>query len=256
MTKAQNSEKSFGYDLSAATDRLPLSLQFAVVRSLFGGRIAEAWRDVLVNREYYLHGENPTANSDGRDDEVLKYSVGQPMGALSSFNSLAITHHLIVQLCHRKAYSLNLIEALWWEGYELVGDDVIIFDEKVALEYLSFMEKIGVPINLAKSVISRKKGIDFLKITGLNGVDVSAVSWKMFISQDTVSGRVASVFSLLSKDICTKNRVAWIKRILVNLHGPNAYAGSLLGLLAKFVNTPLLATDRFLSHIIKPDLTP
>jgi len=30
-------------------------------------------------------------------EEELKYAVGQPMGALSSFNMLALTHHLIVQ---------------------------------------------------------------------------------------------------------------------------------------------------------------
>lgn len=27
----------------------------------------------------------------------VKYSVGQPMGCLSSFNMLALTHHMIVQ---------------------------------------------------------------------------------------------------------------------------------------------------------------
>jgi hypothetical protein len=28
----------------------------------------------------------------------IRYAVGQPMGALSSFNMLAITHHIIVQV--------------------------------------------------------------------------------------------------------------------------------------------------------------
>jgi hypothetical protein len=31
-------------------------------------------------------------------DTFLKYSVGQPMGCLSSFNMLALTHHVIVQI--------------------------------------------------------------------------------------------------------------------------------------------------------------
>lgn len=40
----------------------------------------------------------------------LKYAVGQPMGALSSWASLALCHHLLVQLSHRRAYSLSLMD--------------------------------------------------------------------------------------------------------------------------------------------------
>jgi len=32
----------------------------------------------------------------------VHYAVGQPMGALSSFNMLALTHHLIAQFCARE----------------------------------------------------------------------------------------------------------------------------------------------------------
>jgi hypothetical protein len=38
--------------------------------------------------------ENSKFNLEG----FIKYSVGQPMGCLSSFNMLAITHHVIVQV--------------------------------------------------------------------------------------------------------------------------------------------------------------
>lgn len=42
------------------------------------------------------------------------------------------------------------------------------------------MDEIGVPINLSKSVTSPKKPVfEFAKVTGVNGVDCSAVSWKM-----------------------------------------------------------------------------
>lgn len=39
--KAKKSGKSFGYDLSAATDRLPISLQVSILSTLIGTRKAE-----------------------------------------------------------------------------------------------------------------------------------------------------------------------------------------------------------------------
>lgn len=73
------------YDLSAATDRLPISLQKDILRTLFGDLFAESWAYLLVGRSYLFKGERYT------------YSVGQPMGALSSWAMLALTHHLIIQ---------------------------------------------------------------------------------------------------------------------------------------------------------------
>lgn len=64
---------SFGYDLSAATDRLPIALQMSVLEPIFGKEFVLAWHKVLVGRSYDL-----------KDVGSLNYSVGQPMGALSS----------------------------------------------------------------------------------------------------------------------------------------------------------------------------
>lgn len=77
------------YDLSAATDRLPISLQKAILRHLFDEKFAHLWAQLLVGRHYFC----PTPKPGMR----LRYSVGQPMGALSSWAMLAVTHHLIVQ---------------------------------------------------------------------------------------------------------------------------------------------------------------
>jgi hypothetical protein len=57
-----------------------------------------------------------------------------------------------------------------------LGDDIIIFDKRVAERYLEIMEHLGVSINLSKSVISDCKVGEFAKVTILNGVDVSALS--------------------------------------------------------------------------------
>jgi hypothetical protein len=71
--KARLANKSFGYDLSAATDRLPMSLQVAIISSFFGRSFATSWGKLLVNRPYNLN-----------NSEDYYYKVGQPMGALSS----------------------------------------------------------------------------------------------------------------------------------------------------------------------------
>lgn len=129
----------------------------------------------------------------GKDNVIkpYRYSVGQPMGALSSWAMLAVTHHLLVQLAYRTAYpELRNPGADWYDNYEIVGDDVILFDEKVAKEYLALMEELGVPINLSKSVVATNPSTEFVKVTTHYGMNVSALSWKMFISQNTFTGRV------------------------------------------------------------------
>lgn len=74
-------------DLSAATDRLPLTLQKSVLKSLLKDLVpdsalfAEAWGDLLVKRAYKL---SPQMREDDTMPRGIKYSVGQPMGALSS----------------------------------------------------------------------------------------------------------------------------------------------------------------------------
>lgn len=82
----------------------------------------------------------------------------------------------------------------------MLGDDIILFDEVVAKTYLSLMEGIGVGITLSKSVVSNNETIEFAKVTGYNGVDVSAVSWKMFMSQRSMMGRVSILYQFLIKD--------------------------------------------------------
>jgi len=75
--KSEVAQSSFGYDLSAATDRLPISLQVAVLSALFGTEIAAAWKELLVDRDYVLTDKKYGSHT-------VRYSVGQPMGALSS----------------------------------------------------------------------------------------------------------------------------------------------------------------------------
>jgi len=79
----------YSFDLSAATDRLPVSLQEAILSHKFGEVYAALWKVLLVHRDYLL---------PGKEQKSISYVVGQPMGALSSWAMLAFTHHFIVQV--------------------------------------------------------------------------------------------------------------------------------------------------------------
>jgi len=43
MSRSQHYKCSYGYDLSAATDRLPISIQIRLLAGLFGKEFADAW---------------------------------------------------------------------------------------------------------------------------------------------------------------------------------------------------------------------
>lgn len=80
--------------------------------------------------------------------KTVKYEVGQPMGAYSSWAMLALTHHVLVR------YSARLVGIHNFQGYALLGDDIVIANDKVASSYLDVMKTLGVKINLSKSVQS------------------------------------------------------------------------------------------------------
>lgn len=87
---------------------------------------------------------------------------------------LALTHHLIVQ------YSAQLSgfpKSIWFDRYEVLGDDIQIFDSRVASIYLMVMRGLGVEVNEAKSVISPTgSAVEYAKRLSFMGIDVSPIS--------------------------------------------------------------------------------
>lgn len=239
FTKSSKAGLSFGYDLSAATDRLPIALQISVVESLFGTQYAIAWRNLLVGRAYWLKDSG----------EALHYSVGQPMGALSSWAMLAVTHHLIVQLAAKR---VGYNPFVWFDNYELLGDDINIFDAKVASEYLVLMQELGVPINASKSVVAKNPAFEFAKVTGLKGRNVSAISWKMFISQNTLLGRVNILYSLFNKDIGFETPIRYMRTLIhKGVRTPGESRFSYLALLSMFLKSGRYRFEDFFALIMK-----
>lgn len=164
------------YDLSAATDRLPVDLQAALLNYLFGNSFGFAWKNLLVGRDYQVPS---SAKSYGSGfPESVRYAVGQPMGALSSWAMLALTHHFIVQwAAYRKGFAFGA-----FTEYAVLGDDIVIANGDVAGSYLQLMEALGVGIGIHKSLCSRKGVLEFAKRYLVRGVDCSPVPVKELVA--------------------------------------------------------------------------
>jgi hypothetical protein len=170
LSRVNTSKGVFSLDLSAATDRIPVWIQKNLWSYIIGHELASAWRNLLVGRVYRLH------TNDSYSD--LRYAVGQPMGALSSWASLALIHHFLVQAA---AWRAGYPKWKLYRNYAILGDDVVIGDRKVVLQYLEILSSLGVECGLHKSLLShRGLALEFAKRTIFKGVDVSPVPVKEF----------------------------------------------------------------------------
>jgi hypothetical protein len=89
--------------------------------------------------------------------EKYSYAVGNPMGAYSSFNMFAISHHYLVFLACQMARRR-------WSNcpYMLLGDDIVIANNEVAECYKNILKDWCVPFNETKTHVS-DHGYEFAK---------------------------------------------------------------------------------------------
>jgi len=162
--KAKSSGYCASLDLSSATDRFPISLQILVINKIFGETIGKLWSEVIsIKRKFHLK------------DRIFSWERGQPLGALSSWATFALTHHIFIRWCANDPYYSN---------YVILGDDVAIMDEQVATVYRDRMEKCGVKINMSKGFISKGTKIygEFAKRIFLNEDELSGIPIDLIVS--------------------------------------------------------------------------
>jgi len=150
-------------DLSAATDRFPISLQQGILQHLIGADKAQAWANILTKYPFEVPWES---------NRTVIYGAGQPMGAYSSWAVFTLCHHLTVRLAARRAG-----KQIRWCQYALLGDDVVIADNDVAMEYRNIIKDLGVDISNAKSHVSDNM-FEFAKRWVRDGVEVSGIPYK------------------------------------------------------------------------------
>jgi len=156
-------------DLSAATDRFPIDLQVDVIDSIernsprvYRG-IGKSWKSLMVSE--------PFLTPEG---QLIKYEVGQPMGARSSWAAFTLSHHCVVQFA---AYECNCYP---FSEYILLGDDIVIYNDKVAEKYKEIISDLGVDCSPSKSHISPNT-YEFAKRWFQDGIEISPIPYKGFV---------------------------------------------------------------------------
>lgn len=199
----------YSLDLSAATDRLPITLQKVILEPLLGKSMSELWSKILIGRVYSLP-ENVGKHAPMvpyKGPYSVLYKTGQPMGALTSWAMLALTHHFVVQYAAYLAQGSKYLELGWFTHYAVLGDDIVIADKQVSQQYIKLMTvDLGVKVGIHKSLISPTgKALEFAKKFFYLIHDCSAVPLKeVFAGVRSVSALIelsikykASLSSLL-----------------------------------------------------------
>jgi hypothetical protein len=171
----------YSYDLSSATDRIPIKIQEILLACIFGQRFARAWATLLVGRPYVI--PKRIAREQNVGTPFLRYAVGQPMGAYSSWGMLALVHHAMVQYSAQRAGHKG-----WFALYAVLGDDIVIADDRVAKKYRALCRLLGVEIGLAKSLVSSGKTLEFAKRFFYEGSDLSGMPTKFWAAAQSQSG--------------------------------------------------------------------
>jgi len=186
LQRAPSGAVFHSFDLSAATDRCPIAIQELVVAVMFGATYAAAWVELLVGRPYFVPKQGPREQGVPR---FVKYAVGQPMGAYSSWAVFALTHHAIVQFAAYLAGHKG-----WFGLYALLGDDIVIADVSVANKYKRLCKWLGMGIGISKSMVNDNLSCEFAKKVFVQGKECSAFPWKLWsVSQASLSGAVAAL---------------------------------------------------------------
>jgi len=244
--KAEKSQCAYSFDLSSATDRLPIIFQSAILDRILPIKVGNSWAGLLVMRDYFLPRG---AKKYGLTEKSVRYTVGQPMGALSSWAMLAITHHYLLQFC-----SFNKNKTFgWYENYEILGDDLVIFDSDVAEEYLGLMKKIGLEINLSKSISSPKKPVfEFAKRTVVFGSNVSGLSVKQLISATSMGSRVANILYFANLGLIRTNTI--LSLLLSRFYKTDQRSAMLpsLALLGSLFNSKKISLKALVTSLIDP----
>jgi hypothetical protein len=212
---------TFCFDLSSASDRIPAKMQRHRLQLMKDKDLADSWYQIMTQRDFYVKAT----------DRKVRWAVGQPLGLLSSFPSFALWHHDIIQLAANWEQFHNGKPLQFFTQYRLLGDDVVIFNAKVARRYQWLLSKIGLTINLSKSIIGDEVNsqIEFAKRLALRGKEMSSIKHNIlskndkfnlldlvellckrdFISPDTVHYELSSI--LKSEDLLLLRYLIWLR---------------------------------------------
>jgi len=209
----------YSYDLKSATDLIPRYLYKVMLDIIYGKPIGDYWETMVADRDFKLPDESKGKPYVHEGKTFVRYGRGQPMGILSSWASLALLHHFLVQFANYQESG----EIQMFDKYRVLGDDIVIADTKVARNYLQICQDLDIPISLAKSVISPPSSIEgkkgwrlfqFANQIVLGPVNISPLSLKEEISSQTFSARLELVTRLVGRGWSSPKLSFYLKALL------------------------------------------
>lgn len=197
-------KKIYSFDLSAATDMIPVHLYRVVMEPLLGEPLCSLWKDMMVSYPFELTKTCKVGSDVYVAGSPVKYNRGQPMGMLSSWAALALLHNMLVQFAAFYSFFKNDIDKLesnpdfdvlinsyfrkqessifHYTNYRIVGDDIVIGDECVADAYRILCDKLCIPLSEIKSITSERGVFTFVNQIFINDVNVSPASLQQELS--------------------------------------------------------------------------
>jgi len=132
---------------------------------------------------------------DPKSGTNIKYSVGQPMGAYSSWPTFAVTHGLLL------SYVAELMDEP--ENFKILGDDVVIYNDTIATKYKKILKVLDVPISESKTMDSTST-FEFAKRWFYQGSEISP--FPLGAAHESVHS-----YSMLSETFRVASEKGWFK---------------------------------------------
>jgi hypothetical protein len=140
---ATGGQRLRSFDLSSATDRLPLDIQVGIVFLLctIAGmspqcavEYSHCWQQIIRRTLFRFVFRRPKGAPKGAPAKFkdLSYGCGHPMGTYSSWAVFTLTHHLIIQLC--------AVLAIAKIRFEMTVSDILVYDfDKITMPFTSLL---------------------------------------------------------------------------------------------------------------------
>lgn len=233
----------YSLDLKSATDTIPMDLYIKLFRPIFGDTIVNLWKALLIDRDFLIpselreagtyfagtrlqavlqHGVRGLLTRLDKDRKV-RYGTGQPMGALSSWSSMALVHHLLVQYsAWTHVVSQGKIMS-WFMDYLVLGDDVVIADKQVAETYQSILASFGITVGLAKSFVSKDGMFNFANQSFVGKDNISPLSLREEVGIDSLPARAELALRAVRRGWLDLSKGNWLAPLLRQFVTPQIY---------------------------------
>jgi hypothetical protein len=217
----------WSFDLSAATDSIPITLYIEVLAPFLQeeGESYESaynkallWSKIMTDRDFALPSPKKrelgyTGVEQARD---IRYGTGQPMGAYSSWASMALVHHALVQYAAWMKGQSDATNSSWFDSYLVLGDDVDISRcSQTAENYQLACADFAIKIGLAKSLKSNSNFFEFANQRLSDNGNISPLSFLEEISSQTWNSRVEFA-SRISKRLGIKMNPSTLFRLVTS----------------------------------------